>query len=230
MGALEVEEEGSGMDDTVLNMNREDMMVEVEEDEKSLFASLFGLGTKVNKILFDDSSPVQYVINYDYSEVIESVKSIANFLRGEDSPVLYIANFDYQALLERITPSFATGLIGDIPTSSVESSARSLNEVAERGVVDSVKQFALMAKIWVVDLFFTVFSLVFAIHVALVAGITGLGRSMIYSDISEAVGRGGRNLLTRYSTLYSVIFFVTHIYLIIRIRERDDYFLEGIRT
>jgi len=208
--ALEVEEEGSGMDDTVLNMDREDMMVEVEENEKSLFASLFGLGTKVNKILFDDSSPVQYVINYDYSEVIESVKSIANFFRGEDSPVLYIANFDYQALLERITPSFATGLIGDTsdtPNSSVESSARSLNEVAERGVVDSVKQFALMAKDWVVDLFFTVFSLVFAIPVALVAGITGLGRSLI----SEAVGRGGRNLIKR-------------------IRERDDYFLEGIRT
>ena len=204
--ALEVEEEGSGMDDTVLNMDIEDMMVEVEEDEKSLFASLFGLGTKVNKILFDDSSPVQYVINYDYSEVIESVKSIANFFRGEDSPVLYIANFDYQALLERITPLFAAGLIrdtSDTPNSSVESSARSLNQVAERGVVDSVKQFALMAKDWVVDLFFTVFSLVFAIPVALVAGITGLGRSLI----SEAVGRGGRNLIRRYSFFYCVCFF-----------------------
>jgi len=208
--ALEVEEDGSGMDDVMLNMDTEDMMVEVTEDEKSFFASLFGLGTKVNKILFDDSSPVQYVIKYDYSEVIESVKSIANFFWGADSPAQYIANFDYQSLLERITPAFATGLIGDIsdiPTPTVELIARSMNQVGERGVIESVKQFVLMIKDWIADLL----SFVVAIPVTFLAGILGIGRGIIFSDITEAVGRGGRNLL-------------------IRIRERDDYLMDGIRT
>jgi len=208
--ALEAEEDGSGMDDNILDMGTEEMMVEVTEDEKSFFGSLFGLGTKVNKILFDDSSPVQYVIKYDYSEVIESVKSIANFFWGADSPAQYIANFDYQSLLERITPSFATGLIGDvsdIPTPSVELIARSMNLVGERGVIESVKQFAMMIKDWVVNLF----SFVVAIPVTFMAGILGIGRGIIYSDITEAVGRGGRNLLSR-------------------IMERDDYLMDGIRT
>jgi len=216
--ALEAEEDGSGMDDNILDMGTEEMMVEVTEDEKSFFGSLFGLGTKVNKILFDDSSPVQYVIKYDYSEVIESVKSIANFFWGADSPAQYIANFDYQSLLERITPSFATGLIGDvsdIPTPSVELIARSMNLVGEGevvtcyscGVIESVKQFAMMIKDWVVNLF----SFVVAIPVTFMAGILGIGRGIIFSDITEAVGRGGRNLLSR-------------------IMERDDYLMDGIRT
>merc|ERR1712217_183691 len=180
LSLFDIFNEGSGMDEDSIVQGIMEVDEEENEDYKSIFETLYGFGTKFNKILFDQSSPVQYALNYDYSEVIESLKNIAEFLTSEDSPGQYLAHFDYQSLLERITPTFYTAvprsLIGDFSDLPSDYLREGVNHVSEVGVIESAKQFG-----------------------------------SIFLALSGIISRGSRNLFNR-------------------IRERDDYLFDGIRT
>merc|ERR1719189_855398 len=197
------------------NLQKRGRAMEVDddenEDEKSIFEILYGFGTKFNKILFDESSPVQYVLNYDYSEVIESLQNIAQFLTSEDSPGQYIAHFDYQSLLERITPTFAAA----VPRSLIGEFS-----VSEVGVIEAAKQFGLMAKRQAKSLISelsTTSIFLYTVGVGLLGGLLAISAPItailgtIFLALSGIISRGSRNLFNR-------------------IRERDDYLFDGIRT
>lgn len=223
-GGFSVFDDGSGMDEdsTVLGITEVDG--EENEDDKSIFKTLYGFGTKFSKLLFDDSSPVQYALKYDYTEVIESLKNIAQFLTSEDSPGQYIAHFDYQALLERITPTFAAAvprsLIADLSDLPTDYLREGVNHVSEVGVIESAKQFGLMVKDQARGLIgelSTTSIFLYTMGVGLVGGLFAISApvgailSTIFLAMSGVISRGSRNLLNR-------------------IRERDDYLFQGIRT
>merc|ERR1711870_72986 len=197
LSLFDIFNEGSGMDEDSIVQGIMEVDDEENEDYKSIFETLYGFGTKFNKILFDQSSPVQYALNYDYSEVIESLKNIAEFLTSEDSPGQYLAHFDYQSLLERITPTFYTAvprsLIGDFSDLPSDYLREGVNHVSEVGVIESAKQFGLMVKEQAKSL------------------ISELSTTSIFLALSGIISRGSRNLFNR-------------------IRERDDYLFDGIRT
>ena len=64
--------DGSGMTELEMDDMIEDMSVEKEDEVHSFFQEVldFILPIKVNKLVFDENSPIQYLIQYDYSELI----------------------------------------------------------------------------------------------------------------------------------------------------------------
>merc|ERR1712242_162932 len=216
--------EGSGMDEDTIVLGIMEVDEEDNDEDKSIFETIYGFGTKFNKILFDDSSPVQYVLNYDYSEVIESFKNIAEFLTSEDSPGQYIAHFDYQSLLERITPTFAAAvprsLLGDfsyLPTDYLKDGVKHVSKV---DVIESAKQFGIMVKRQAKSLISelsTTSIFLYTVAVGFLGGLLAISAPVtailgtIFLALSKIISRGSRNLFNR-------------------IRERDDYLFDGIRT
>ena len=203
-------DDGSGMDEDSMSKGITEVDEEENEDHKSIFQTLFGLGTKFNKLLFDDSSPVQYALKYDYTEVIESLKNIAQFLTSEDSPGQYIAHFDYQTLLERITPTFAAAvprsLIGDFFNLPTDYLREGVNHVSEVGVIESAKQFGLMVKNQAKGLIgelSTTSIFLYTMGVGLLGGLFAISApvgailSTIFLALSGVISRGSRNLLNR---------------------------------
>merc|ERR1711870_24540 len=224
LSLFDIFNEGSGMDEDSIVQGIMEVDDEENEDYKSIFETLYGFGTKFNKILFDQSSPVQYALNYDYSEVIESLKNIAEFLTSEDSPGQYFAHFDYQSLLERITPTFYTAvprsLIGDFSDLPTDYLREGVNHVSEVGVIESAKQFGLMVKEQAKSLISelsTTSIFLYTVGVGLLGGLLAISAPVtailgsIFLALSGIISRGSRNLFNR-------------------IRERDDYLFDGIRT
>ena len=75
---------------------------------QGLLESAVGLlfGEYTQKLLFDENSPVQYALSYDYSPLISSVTTIVAFVTSENSPGYILATYDYGSLLRRLTPQF----------------------------------------------------------------------------------------------------------------------------
>ena len=44
------------------------------------------LGENGNKLIFDEDSPIQYAINFDYGPIINSITTILEFLFSTSSP------------------------------------------------------------------------------------------------------------------------------------------------
>ena len=63
------------------------------------------LGENGNKLIFDEDSPIQYAINFDYGPIINSITTILEFLFSTSSPGYVLATYDYGSLLSRLTPS-----------------------------------------------------------------------------------------------------------------------------
>ena len=138
------------MDDMI-----EDMSVEKKDEVHSFFQEVldFILPIKVNKLVFDENSPIQCLVQYDYSELIESIQTIMEFIRSEDSPGHYIAQFDWGSLIGRLTlgdvkavPRSLFGGVSNLPATSFNFVRDGLKNIAEVGIVDSVKNFAVMIK------------------------------------------------------------------------------------
>ena len=79
----------------------------INDDDSRL---IFFVVISINSLLFAPTSPVQYTLSYDYTDVVNSLATISSFLLSPSSPGYYIANFDYAGLAERITPNF----VGDL--------------------------------------------------------------------------------------------------------------------
>ena len=62
------------------------------------------LGDSGNKLIFDEDSPIQYAINFDYGPIISSITTILQFIFSTSSPGYVLATYDYSSLLSRLSP------------------------------------------------------------------------------------------------------------------------------
>ena len=62
------------------------------------------LGDNATKLIFDEDSPIQYAINFNYGPLITSTYTILDFITSTNSPPYVLATYDYSSLLERLSP------------------------------------------------------------------------------------------------------------------------------
>ena len=104
-----MELDGSGDDEVGSGVDEVEVDFQLEDNDGSVLQSLLSyvLPIKAQKFLFAKDAPFQYLINYDYGKLIESVQIIVDFIADEESPGHYIANYDYGHLVSRLLPIFS---------------------------------------------------------------------------------------------------------------------------
>ena len=71
-------------------------------------------GETTGTLLFDDNSPIQQVVNFNYGPLINAVATITSFVFSTSAPGYVLVNYDYAGLLQRFVPDvfkdFARGV------------------------------------------------------------------------------------------------------------------------
>ena len=71
-------------------------------------------GETTGTLLFDDNSPIQQVVSFNYGPLVNAVATITSFVFSTSSPGYVLVNYDYAGLLRRFVPDvfkdFARGV------------------------------------------------------------------------------------------------------------------------
>ena len=61
-------------------------------------------GETTGTLLFDENSPVQQAVNYNYGPLLNAVTTITSFVFSTSAPGYVLVNYDYAGLLQRFVP------------------------------------------------------------------------------------------------------------------------------
>ena len=79
-------------------------LVRIQKDGvlEEVVTNVFGQTT--GTLLFDENSPIQQAVNFNYGPLVSAVATISSFIFSTSAPGYVLVNYDYGSLLRRFVP------------------------------------------------------------------------------------------------------------------------------
>ena len=148
-------------------------------------------GQTTGTLLFDENSPIQQAVNFNYGPLIDAVATITSFVFSTSAPGYVLVNYDYSSLLQRYVPGIFKDFARQVTT--YEEGQTTIIVAAGLIIISSIVSFIFY---------------VFTMGSQLALGGGDVGRSQggraLEGDLLEGVTSGVRAAVDNYRGILEI--------------------------
>ena len=108
---------------------------------EAVVTNVFGQTT--GTLLFDENSPIQQAVNFNYGPLVSAVATISSFIFSTSAPGYVLVNYDYGSLLQRFVPDLFKDFARQVTT--LEEGQSTIIFAAGLIILSSIVSFIIYA-------------------------------------------------------------------------------------